>query len=271
MSRETFRERLVRELPQLLQQDPTLRMVVLDIVRPYFAGKQETESRFDRMLNELRRMREESERRWQENQRRWEEWQKTWEEERHKWEQQWQENQRRWEENERRWQENQRRWEENWKVIKDMMSEIKNLRYRFDSTLGALGARWGVHAEETFRQAIAGILKDLLPEVKVTRVVEWDDTGEVFGRPDQVELDLIIHDGQFIIGEIKSSMSKGEIYLFERKARFYEKRHGRKADRLIVISPMVEEDAREVAQQLGIEVYTYADDAARSLSTSSST
>ncbi len=128
MSRETFRERLVRELPQLLQQDPTLRMVVLDIVRPYFAGKQETESRFDRMLNELRRMREESERRWQENQRRWEEWQKTWEEERRKWEQQWQENQRRWEENERRWQENQRRWEENWKVIKDMIEPQISIR-----------------------------------------------------------------------------------------------------------------------------------------------
>ncbi len=45
------------------------------------------------------------------------------------------------------------------------------------------------------------------------------------------------------------------MYAFERKARFYERRHDKKANRLLVISPMVDARAREVAKKLGIEVY----------------
>ncbi len=56
------------------------------------------------------------------------------------------------------------------------------------------------------------------------------------------------------------------MYQFERKVRYYEKLHGRKADRLIVISPMVEPTALEVASKLGIEVYSHADDAGQALS-----
>jgi hypothetical protein len=45
------------------------------------------------------------------------------------------------------------------------------------------------------------------------------------------------------------------MYIFERKARFYEKRHQRQANRLIVISPMIDARARQVAERLGIETY----------------
>ena len=45
------------------------------------------------------------------------------------------------------------------------------------------------------------------------------------------------------------------MYIFERKARFYEQRHGRKADRLIVVSPMIDARARRVGERLGIEMF----------------
>lgn len=45
------------------------------------------------------------------------------------------------------------------------------------------------------------------------------------------------------------------MYSFERKARFYERRHQRQADRLIVISPMIDSRAQDVAKRLGIETY----------------
>jgi hypothetical protein len=57
-------------------------------------------------------------------------------------------------------------------------------------------------------------------------------------------------------------MSRADMYIFERKARFYEQRHQRKAARLVVISPMVERRARELAERLGIEVYGYAENLA---------
>ncbi len=286
VERGLFREWLTQELPQLLREDPSLRAVLWDMLRPYFADRQETESRFEQMLAELRQLREDSERRWQEmlrrleaaeqawqrkweeNQRRWEEQQRRWEENQRRWEEQqrkWEENQRRWEEQQRKWEEQQRKWEENQEILRELMREIKRLDRRIDITIGALGARWGLHAESAFRNALAAILQEVAPGVQVLRVVEWDDRGEVFGRPDQVELDLILKNGDLIIGEIKSSMSKADMYSFERKARFYERRHKQKAKRLMVISPMVEPQAHEVARQLGIEVYTHAEDAASTL------
>jgi len=225
---------ILQELPGILQGDPEFRAFILRLSQDHFADKAETESRFDRILEELRQEREEQSRRWEEQQRRWEEQQ-------------------------RRWEEQQRRWEENQREIRRLLDQMEALRRRSDATLGALGARWGLFAEESFRSALEGILQDILG-VQVVRVVEYDSEGEVFGHPDQMELDLIVKDGVLIIGEIKSSMSKGDMYLFERKARFYEKKHQQRASRLIVISPMVDKAARQVAQRLGIQVYSYAED-----------
>jgi len=89
----------------------------------------------------------------------------------------------------------------------------------------------------------------------VINVNEYDDQGEVFGRPDQVKLDVIVKNGLLLIYELKSSIDKAGMYSFERKARFYEQRHQRTANRLIVISPMIEARARKVAERLGIETY----------------
>ena len=142
--------------------------------------------------------------------------------------------------------------------VKGMKEEIKKLHHRYETGIGALGARWGARAESSFREAIKGILEESFP-VKVERYLAKDEEGEVFGRPDPVELDLIIRDGEVIVAEIKSSMSKSDIYTFDRKARFYEKREGREVKRRIVISPMVALEAQGVAKNLGIEVYTYPD------------
>jgi hypothetical protein len=141
-------------------------------------------------------------------------------------------------------------------VINQMLESIRKLDKKYDQTLGALGTRWGLHSEDTFRNALSGILREFPSGVEVIHVNEFDDAGEVFGRPDQVELDLIIRNGKLLIAEIKSSMSRGD----ERKARFYEKKHQRTAQRLIVISPMVDKKSREVAAKLGIMVYSYTDE-----------
>jgi hypothetical protein len=62
-----------------------------------------------------------------------------------------------------------------------------------------------------------------------------------------------------IICEIKSSMSRSDMYTFGRKVEFYERGHQQKATRRLVISPMVDEYAQRVAKKLGIEVYSYAE------------
>ena len=125
---------------------------------------------------------------------------------------------------------------------------------KYDRTVGALGSRWGLCSEKAFRDALASVLEKSF-DVQVLNVTEYDDLGTVFGRPDQIELDVIIVNGTLILMELKSSVGKADMYIFERKARFYEKLHERKANRLIVISPMIDAKARLVGERLGIEMF----------------
>jgi hypothetical protein len=267
MENQQIRRLIRQELPVLLQQDREMREWVLTLTREQYADKRETDSHFDQVLAELRRDREAQTRKWEENQA---ELRAMREEQNRKWEENQAELRAMREEQNRKWEENQaelramreeqnRKWEENQATINAMLKEIHNLSRKHDSTIGALGARWGLHTEQSFRNALKGILEESFG-VEVLNVTEFDDAGEVFGRPDQVELDVIVQDGTLILCEIKSSMSKADMYTFERKVRFYEKRHARKVHRALVISPMVEERARTVAAKLGLEVYSYAEE-----------
>jgi hypothetical protein len=207
-----------RELPRLLSRRPDVRDIILRLTEDRYAPRAQTESRFDRLLEELRRDREAQELKWDEQNRKWEE--------------------------------QNRKWHE-------VHKEIMAMNTRLDSSIGVLGARWGIASEDAFRRGMEAILTHSFG-VQVLHVDEYDDTGEVFGRPDQVELDLIVTDGTLPICELKSSVSKSQVYHFERKVRFYERRHRRKADRMPIISPMIDDRAQRVAETLGIETYAYA-------------
>ena len=208
-----------QELPRLIAQEPQVRDFILRTVSEYYAGRQETDSKFDRILAELQRDREEQA--------------------------------RKWDEQNRKWDEQNRKWHE-------QLAEIRRLDKRFDSTIGALGSRWGMASEASFRNALEGILTESFG-VEVLNLTLYDQEGEVFGRPDQVELDLIIKNGMTIACEIKSSIDKAGMYSFGRKADFFAKHENREISRKIVISPMVDRRALPVAKALGIEVYSYAD------------
>ncbi len=275
MAKRVFVEKAKRFLKKILQE-PELREYVLKELSTYFADKEKTEDNIEKLYrqlvkigDELVRLREEQERRWQEQSalwqeqnKRWEEQNKRWEEQNRRWEEQnrrWEEQRKLWEEQNRRWEEQQRRWEEQQRINRELMEEIKKLHRKYDTGIGALGARWGLRAESSFREAIKGILEEDFP-VKVERYLAYDQEGEVFGRPDQVELDLIIRDGKILIAEIKSSMSKSDVFVLKRKVEFYKKREGKEVDRVLIISPMVDSKAMDLAREYGFEVYSYPED-----------
>lgn len=262
LTKREIKDLIIKELPQLIKKDLRIRNLIFELTRKWYAEKEKTEDRFDRIIKRL----EENDRRWQENQRHLERLEREWNE-------RWQTNQKHLERLERewneRWQENQKKWQENQKVINQMLEEIKLLRERqeseskrldskFDQTIGALGARWGLSTEESFRNGLRAILQDTFG-VKVERYHDFDPDGIVFGRPDQVELDLIIYNNTLILAEIKSSMSRADMHAFNKKVIFYETKHNVKVQRKIVISPMVDNYAMELAKDLGIEVYSYVD------------
>ena len=116
-----------------------------------------------------------------------------------------------------------------------------------------------MQSEAASHNALKGILGKTFG-VEVLNINDHDESGEVFGRPHQIELDVIVKNGMLLICELKSSIDKAGMYIFERKARFYEKRRQRTADRLIVTSPMADAKAMQVAEKLKIEVYSDATD-----------
>lgn len=247
MSTETLKEQIRRVLPEWLRTDPELRRYVLDLARDEFADRRSTEGRFEAMLAELARDREEQARNREEQERRWETQERKWEAQERRWEAQ----ERKWDE---QFRERNRHQDEVWAEFRRLHEENRERDRRFERSIGALGSRWGLQSEQAFRDALAGILEESFG-VEVINVNEYDDQGDVFGKPDQIELDVIIKNGLLIICELKSSIDKAGMYIFERKARFYERRHKRTANRLLVISPMIDARAKKVAERLGIETY----------------
>ena len=217
--REEVKKIIIAELPELMKVDPDIRNFILNVTRESYPSKRETESRFDRIMDELKRDREARDKKWDAQ---------------------------------------DKKWEENQRVINEMLVSIQKLDKKHDATIGALGARWGLHSESAFRKGLRAILEGSFG-VKVERYEDYDYEGTVFGRPEQVELDVIIHNGTLILCEIKSSMSKSDMYSFWRKKNFYENKHDCKAGRVIVISPMMDDYAKSAAKALDIEVYGYAD------------
>ena len=129
---------------------------------------------------------------------------------------------------------------------------------RLGATIGAIGARWGLHSEAAFRDGMAALLQEA--GWQVDRFLAMDPEGYVFGRPDQVEIDAVIRNGKAILIEIRSSVSRGDVAAFQRKAEFYTRRTGLPVARRILISPMVDPRARDLARQMGMEIYTYPED-----------
>lgn len=206
-------------LPEFIQESPEVQEIILRLMRGRFADHAQTEDRFERLLAEIKSQREEQNQKWE-----------TYQEEQN------------------------RRWEENQEELKRLHEEVMAASTRMDRAFGALGARWGIKSERAFRDALAGILEKSFG-AQVLNVNEWDDECIVFDQPDQVEIDIIIKNGLLILCELKSSISKSDMYTFHRKAKYYEQRHKRKPDRLLVISPMIDERARQLGERLGIEMY----------------
>jgi hypothetical protein len=231
MNLEALKKAIRQELPVLLRLDPDFRSYILEITQGSYAGRDETQDWFHKILDEMRVDREKQGTKWDEQNRRWDEQNRLWREQ---------------------WEAHQRQHKEEFNKLHE---EIMALAKKHDRSIGALGARWGMQSERSFRNALAGILEKNFG-VEVLNINEYDEQGVVFGRPDQIELDVIIKNGLLLICELKSSIDKAGMHIFERKARFYESRHNRKADRLIVISPMIDPKAQKLADRLNIETYS---------------
>jgi len=121
--------------------------------------------------------------------------------------------------------------------------------------ISALGARWGLMAESAFREGLRGLLEKEFG-FKVESWRAYDEAGIVFGYPSEVEVDVAVSDEKLILIEVSSHVRASDVLQFKKKAELYEGKTGRRPDRLIIVTPYIDEKALEAAKQPGIEAYT---------------
>lgn len=149
--------------------------------------------------------------------------------------------------------------EEEMKKLREDLNKIREDMNRgfelVERRISALGARWGFMTEEAFREGVRGLLDRELG-IKVERWSAFDASGIVYGHPSQVEVDVSIHDGRTILIEISSHVRRSDVSTFIRKATLYKEVMGKWPDRLLIVTPYIEEDAYRLARELKIEIYT---------------
>jgi len=253
MEKREIEKIIIEELPRLLAQSPAFRHQLIGIMAEVFVRKDELKQ----VLDAIRLLREDFNKRFEEHSKRLEEISLRLEEHSKRLE----EISLRLEEHSKRLEEHSsyiaqliKRQEEHSECINELMKRQDQGTKRLESAIGGLGARWGIMSEDSFREGLKGILKEL--GLKVERYIDYDTEGTVFGRPEQIELDIVIKDSITLVAEIKSSISREEIYAFQRKVEFYERKKGIKVTRKAVISPFVDPRARPIAERLNIEIYT---------------
>lgn len=142
----------------------------------------------------------------------------------------------------------------------ELTREIELLREQ----LSALGTRWGLLAEDAFRNAIRGILSRY--GLRVEKWEYFDRDGLVYGEPSVVEVDVLIKDGEHMLLEIKSSVDRSDVAELVRIGELYERVTGVKPI-LAIVSPYIRERARELAKRRGILVFTSSEELVRELGT----
>lgn len=151
-----------------------------------------------------------------------------------------------------------KRIEEQGKRIEQQGERIETQGKRVEEAfrrVEALGARWGLHSEEAFREGMRSVLERRF-NAKVRHWEGFDPEGIVFGHPASIELDLVISNGSSLVIEVKSHVSAADLAAFERKAKLYEQQTSTKVGRMVV-SPSVDARAVKMAEDLGIEVSTH--------------
>jgi hypothetical protein len=136
--------------------------------------------------------------------------------------------------------------------VEGLDDAVRRLSMRID----ALGARWGIIAEETFKEGVRELLRDA--GFVVERLAYDDREGCVYGEPATVEADVIARDGVAVLAEMTSAARRVDVFVARRKAELYQHVTGRRVDRVVIITPFVHDKdpaaLRRRAEELGVRV-----------------
>jgi len=170
------------------------------------------------------------------------------------------ERQQRLEERQQKLEERFARLEERVTRVEERLARLEEGQQRLERemletrrVLAVIAHRFGVLSESGLRDALKYVVEETLGVAVVEKRVLEDKEGIVYGHSAQVEIDVVVRDGEHIIVEIKSRVSRGDVAEVYRIGRLYKRVFGVKP-RLLIIGGFIDRSAIRTAMSLGVEI-----------------
>ncbi len=230
------KEKLRDEIVRLIREDPTLKSTLIEILKTEFLDKETFTmfaERISALIEEIKNLREDFNKRMSEMRMDFDKRM-----------------------NEMRMDFN-KRMESFDKRMSEMRADFNKAIQALSIRIDGLGARWDIQTEESVRNMLRGLVEEKF-NWKVVKWEYFDEKGIVYGYPSMIEIDIVIRDSEHILVELKSHVRKSDVAEFLRISEIYERKTGIKPS-LMIVSPYIDEKAKEFAKIKGIKVYS-ADD-----------
>ncbi|OYT37470.1 MAG: hypothetical protein B6U89_07235 [Desulfurococcales archaeon ex4484_58] len=173
------------------------------------------------------------------------------------------ERQQRLEERQQKLEERQQRLEERFAELEERFAKLEERQQRLEEemretrrVLITISHRFGILSEAGFREAMKYVVQELFGLATVEKKSIYDEKGIVYGYPSMIDIDVLIHDKEHILIEIKSRVSRADVYELHRVGKLYEEKYNVKP-RLVIIGGFIDDKAWEVAKNLNVEIKPY--------------
>ncbi len=145
-----------------------------------------------------------------------------------------------------RLEERQQKLEERQQRLEEEMRETRRVLF-------VISHRFGILSESSFREAMKYVIQEIFGVANVEKKSIYDDKGIVYGYPSVVDIDVLIHNKIHVLIEVKSRVSRADVYELHRIGRLYEEKYNIKP-RLVIIGGFIDDKAWEIAEKLGVEI-----------------
>ncbi|MCL5276207.1 MAG: DUF3782 domain-containing protein [Deltaproteobacteria bacterium] len=140
----------------------------------------------------------------------------------------------------------------------DFQLAIKSSTDFLSRKIDKLGSRWGIMAEDAFREGLSEVLGRA--GFSVTKWKKVDKEAKYFPYPREAEIDIVIKNGRHIAIEVKSTVTMDSVDGFGMAVRFYEESEGKKVDEKVIVGVFSYHGVIEYAKQLGIKIVPEIED-----------
>jgi len=227
-----FEDLIRQKLPAALREHSAFRFEIMDIMADVFA----TRDNFERILEEIKEIKEDGNRRFEEITRRFESADRRFDK-----------MDQRFDGVDRRFDKMDQRFDGVDQRLDKMARDQREVRL----IVSGLGGRVGRGLEEIIKQTVEEFSGQTFK--KNERLWLRDEEGELYGSPADVEYDLYLEGAVNYIVEVKSHTKLADVFNFNRKYIFAEKRLEKKI-KPIIISVSVTDTAKKKCEELKIDL-----------------